>query len=183
MEPNTFNASKPVPWIRNFELAAVAPDLFDVTYYSIEPHFYKAHGTRTTQRNGGAPVLLADLGQHGGGGDKNNNYDVALQMGAPFAAAFAAIPDYVIKSDANFGRLLTGWVTTGAYNYDISQGPPGLFSTCNHEPKANGVPGCVEGGRAGYSVKLVSRNFLIDSAALSTDGTNPGPLQNPPDNF
>ena len=67
-DPLALRRSSPNPFIlaRAVEVMAVSPDLFDITYYSIDPRFYRNHDEistrdllfrRTTLDIGGSPDL------------------------------------------------------------------------------------------------------------------------------
>ena len=60
------------PTIRTYELAAITPDLFDITYYSIEPNFNNNYLSKLEANRGplGIPAsvpLRGDLGSRNRG--------------------------------------------------------------------------------------------------------------------
>ncbi|MCB0386168.1 MAG: hypothetical protein KDD43_12310, partial [Bdellovibrionales bacterium] len=97
---------------RMYEIAAIAPDLFDITYYSIDPNYWGNYGSRIERARQalGLPEDLpvrADLGSRGGV-DELRNFSVQQQM------ELANRPDlrtndafYYIRNKVH---LLTGWL-------------------------------------------------------------------------
>jgi hypothetical protein len=173
------------PSIRNYELSAIAPDLFDVTYYSIEPHYgvnyYPYLVQHATALGIGSLVLRSDLGHHD---NDNKAYSVQDQMDQVIKAGIRRPESfYYVRDKAN---VLTGWSSGPEYgNYAF---PDEAFGRCLHpdDEVSIKVPGsCISGGgRTGYSVKLISREYL--NSALHPMGgpaEPPGNIENPPSNF
>src|SRR5690606_27746405 len=141
------------PALRSYEIAAIAPDLFDITYYSIEPNYdvnYLSRIRANAVRLGlGAMILRPDLGYHG---SEIPSFSIQEQLehirstGLWRSEAF-----YLVRDKAH---LLTGWVNNlvyGDYSFDVNK-----FGKCA-KPDDNlsiKVPGsCTgQGGRTGYSV-------------------------------
>lgn len=183
------------PRQRELELLAIAPDLFDITYYSIEPDFYNNYYKTIKQE-----YLRANTGfqpqqfrpDHGGQVNSTADmeaYNVKKQIEkvAQYAQALEIDPvgsggaaqglTYLVK-DVN--HLLTGWTGTHSRNFDLD---PEKFGKC----KLASLPGtpapglCVDGGRTGYSVKLVSYDYLhSQDLQLGGEGGTQGPILNPP---
>jgi len=78
--------------------------------------------------------------------------------------------------------LLTGWHQNGAVDFSLDEEK---FQACTGETQ--GAPiipttgGCIAGGRVGYSVKLVAKDYLLSGdLELGGEGAGSGALQNPP---
>ncbi len=168
---------------RKWELAAVAPDLFDITYFTILPYY--AHTYFPKIQNLVDPnYLRGDLGMHKEGGVFIMDKTVLEQVGynsdlrtniwselQSFHPSFSK-PFYKIPS---LDFLLTGWnppkkkYTPGDDDY-IAEIDATNFGECSHwvhnvialYPGTAGkiANGCIYGGRTGYSIKLVSKAFL-----------------------
>ncbi len=155
------------PWIREFETAAIAPDLFDTTYYSIDINSHKNH----IEPAFNSKVLsqqVTDIGSFGT--ILKNPADLIL-----VSQKFAPQGTWEIK-DKN--HLLTGWAPSGPFEYTF----PSVFGKCYIEGKEN-VPGkCASGGRTGYSVKIVSEDYLRSTNLPLGGQGNVGPIRNPPPN-
>lgn len=172
------------PDIRFMEMAAIAPDLFDATYYSVEPDFQQNYLARL-QANASAlgipssTVIRPDLGYNGG---SIPQFTVQDQMSTVTTKGLQR-PEayYFIRDKAN---LLTGWLPAqGAFSYDTSQALQN-FGKCkvNDDSFSHKNPGsCVAGGgRTGYSTKLVSRDLLTGSQPLGGSSGSSGVISNPP---
>ena len=135
------------PFIGNLEIAAIAPDVFDITYYSIEPRWLYNY---RSQFQPAAPLLAHDFGLRG-----DNNFTVASQIQTVSGLLDLNLAGWMV---ANWRNLLTGWVPNAANNYD--QLNPQAFGHCDPNGEGN-IPGnCQIGGRVGYSVKIISKAFL-----------------------
>lgn len=171
-EHNKMNPSLgyPAPWIREFEMAAIAPDLFDATYYSIDREYY---------RNYSQPSLNARVIQ-------NVSFDAGSKKPDHIksAADQVSVATRVASVNMNFWKikdphhLLTGWAPSGPFRYAF---PPSFGKCDNESSDAASVPGkCAVGGRVGYSVKIVSEDYL-QSTSLPLGGQGVvGKLKNPP---
>ncbi len=170
------------PAIRNFELAAIAPDLFDITYYSIEPSFTRNYYDKLTANRvalgipGDVP-LRTDLGHNG---NAVPTFSVQEQM---TVGAQRQKPDafYFVRSKAH---LLTSWLPgPGAFNYQASEAM-GNFGRCalpDDDLRFPNPGSCAAGGgRTGYSVKLISRDALFSNQHRIGGGAPPGAILNPP---
>ncbi len=170
------------PRLRDFELAAIAPDLYDITYYSIEPNFTQNYWERINANKFrlGIPSdvpVRPDLGH-------NSNiiphYNVQQQMasGGPLQKQQAF---YFVR---NKTHLLTSWLPgPSTYNYDapIDSLPFGRCALDDDDFEIKNPGSCIAGGRTGYSVKLVSRDYLL-SNQIQAGGPNAAPnaINNPP---
>ena len=76
-------------------------------------------------------------------------------------------------------HLLTGWHQNQAVEFSMD---PGRFGRCDVEVTNQSYPNpgnCIKGGRTGYSVKNVSRDYLR-SSEHQLNGSEAGPILNPP---
>lgn len=186
-------ATDPLAWdystnqpgmVRSYELAVAAPDLFDATYYSVEPNFginyyQRLQANRNILPFGPPTVLRPDLGYRAGINDFAL-YSVQAQMASTAAAnrrQFEAFW-YIMNKE----HLLTSWAPDeGSVNYDF----PSAFGQCVTPDDALTikVPGscAAGGGRTGYSVKLISRDLLFsDAHTIGGAGEPAGAILNPP---
>lgn len=172
------------PDIRNMEIAAIAPDLFDITYYSIEPNYYKNYfeKIRHARSKIGIPdnvILRPDLGFSPVKEDFSIQDQMALvrEKGIQRPEAY-----YFVR---NKTHLLTSWLPApGAFNYNVAEAMVN-FGKCalpDDNLKFRAPGSCAAGGgRTGYSVKLVSRDALLSSKhEIGGRGSAPGPILNPP---
>jgi hypothetical protein len=191
-DPMAYVAGDPLPpKMRFFELAAIAPDLFDATYYSIDPNFgtnYLPRLKAIASRIGvpSTTPVRGDLGQNpaynNGGFSVDHQINIHKVANSPVplqdSQAFFFIRDKM--------NLLTGW-TTGEILYDYDSFPLDRFGKClitddGFKPEYK-VPGscAARGGRTGYSVRLVSRDYLLSGGhQIGGQGESPGPIKNQP---
>jgi hypothetical protein len=168
---------------RNFELSAIAPDLFDITYYSIEPNYdehYRKHIEANRERLG----LPNDVPLRGDLGFRNGisawqSYVVERQM--RIARDYHAQEAFYFVRDKS--HLLTDWAI-GSLNLQEYEFPD-VFGRCSFPDTDTELksPGSChsDGGRTGYSVKLVSRDFLLNRPVpYGGPGEPEGLLLNPP---
>ncbi len=190
------NPDTEAPKPRIFEILAVAPDLFDITYYSIDPQFHKNHRKSIEMNPDIKHVKRAiDLGDRPG----NNNYEGFnvfdqwawmhnpshddLERLPPWHTAIGSYGEWFVKE---WQHLLTGWVPKS--NLDSAFGkcePKGDLIKKLKKQQQDGkasIPGsCGIGGRMGYSVKLVSERYLKRTdLKLGGDGTAGGEIANGP---
>jgi hypothetical protein len=196
-DPLSWNITtqKPPP-LRTYELAVVAPDLFDATYFSIDANYMQnTYPTLLDSRRAKLrPPFIAerafppaDLGVHFGPG--NQNIDMNPSVKDNIQARVTAT-DYTEKFARYFWHisdwrhLLTGWMQDKPGEYSRF---PADFANCRLP--APGQPflqqqyysGCAIGGRTGYSVKLVSMDYLnSDQHKLGSADPSTGPILNPP---
>jgi hypothetical protein len=185
--------SNMAPRLRLMEIAAIAPTIFDLTYYSIEPDFYNNYFTQIEkhiQKRGGfeSPhVLLGDYGWRGDTelGKKMNIIDqirIQRDVGANNALNSDVSMPYVVKQPTH---LLNSWAVDNLLDYNANSVKFGqCFSPDNstfETPLIPPAPGnCVDGGRVGNSVKLVSKDWLTATdLELGGDGMT-GAIRNPP---
>lgn len=186
--------------MRDLELAAVAPDLFDMAYYSIEPDFYNNYYKRLkagllAKRGGLATpqMLRPDVGAIIGD-SKLESFSVKDQiLHIKAKSGDNPLVNYRVEDrqtyiSLNWKNSLTGWAETSLIDYslDISK-----FGKCNFPTSFDEATGetlkppssgnCAAGGTSGYAVKLVSSDYLKRSdLKLGGSSVGSGVIQNPP---
>lgn len=193
-DPLAFDyAANKVPPIRNYEIAAISPDLFDSTYYSIEPNFgltylpkLKANAAKL-----GIPadvVIRGDLGQNQLIKETETfsvKDQIMLAQGFATSGVRLQNPEafYYIRGKEN---LLTAWLP-GAQLYDYNNFPVDRFGRCqvadDQFQTEYKIPGAcaANGGRTGYSVRIISRDYLLSNGhQIGGMGEAPGAILNPP---
>lgn len=171
------------PEIRNLELAVVAPDIFDITYYSIEPGFAKTYfpklkANKNILKIKGETVIRSDLGH-----STKGEFSVLDQMAVAKSKNIQKSEAYYYVRDK--AHLLTSWLPgEGTYNYGVeaSMANFGKCKVSDDDLKFPNPGACVAGGgRVGYSVKLIGRDALLSSDhAIGGAGGAAGPINNPP---
>lgn len=166
---------------REYEIAAIAPDLFDITYYSIQPNFDERYLKRLRALRDDLGLSESafprgDLGSHDRhSGGQHAGFSVRDQIlfssgrPSPLAAASGAgTPMGRQALDAFWyvrepEHLLTAWVHNDKYG-QYEEFPDGRFGLCEETDEKyqyDAPGGCIgRGGRAGYSVKLISPELL-----------------------
>ena len=171
LPPNLRNS--PEPWVRKFEIAAIAPDLFDITYYSIDPRYFQMYGAKAVNYFGEGVKLRADLGSRDG-----SAFNVDQQVELARSLTDPGFNFYVVK---DWKHVLTSWAPSGVGVYDF---PDTKFGRCEYVVPSGSpdiVPGaCQGGGRTGYSVKLVSPAYLLRPDLELGGPGQAGPILNPP---
>lgn len=184
--------------MRKMETMAIAPDIFDITYYSIEPDFYNMYFERIRKglaQQMGIPAdeIRSDIGSNLR--DQNlASFSVKDQVALVKSLSVATgvfdnfqqrFTPYVL----DFGNLLTGWKSKDLHDYslDTDDDGNGAFGKCQ-VPVSQGEPttsgSCVIGGRTGYSVKLISKDYLKQQNLELGGPDQVGEIRNPPpDNF
>ncbi len=195
--------------MRELEMLAVAPDVFDTTYYSIEPNFYENYYKRIT-----AGKLLPAIGytapMRPDFGGRLRKDDTWISYGVKDQIAQTVIMGANTDSGLNLTKwnylltkpehLLTSWIPKSLLDYSLDET---RFGKCDNrkdlpsDPIPTSVPfkwmpsefpnpgDCVVGGRTGYSVKLTAESFLKRTdLPLGGDGGSTGAIINvPPDDF
>lgn len=177
---------------RIFEIAAVAPDIFDAFYYSIEPRYYNNYFSQQTTKMGAQIPQGEQL--YDFGSSKNNYSDPPLIANA--SPQFSVIDQIQTASGGNtylpdyrhiirkWENLLTSWHQKGVVNYDLDTQRFGqcIESVDKHNPNYPTPGNCIYGGRTGYSVKSVSRDYLLSSEHALGGGASgaAGAILNPP---
>lgn len=187
--------------MRFLELSAILPDPFDMAYYSIEPDFYHNYYTRLRDGFlkgvgsgyfGENKELLGDIGTHKGANKEGIDWDkfsVKDQYAAVsknfFIKQVVDIPSKLTYISQNWQDVLTSWAPISLMDYSLD---PAKFGKCQVTPRGadSGVaevpnPGnCVVGGTTGYSVKMISSDYLKRSdLELGGEGVR-GAILNPP---
>ena len=204
---------------RKWELAAVAPDLFDVTYFTILPYYTHTYFPKIIKLLGtGANYIRGDFGvykagsdydkfkktatlleQVGYGSDRNKNIWTDINSSSSSSSSPPPPPlrtpfFYKVK---NLAHLLTGWnppkqkygFMGGDNDYEaltdktnfaecsvwVHSDPPDIDPNDPSTAKGKIANGCIYGGRTGYSVKMVSEDFLRSFRGK----TNPVPEGDP----
>ena len=174
--PWDLDNNKPVP-VRTLEQAAVAPDLFDITYYSVDADYPHVYFTASQGGRFSGIKPISDIGTRFDPAATMNN-NVATQVTAANTAGIVdpAISFWTVRAA---GNLLTGWTQNGAADYSF---PTGRFGSCltTPTPAAPTVGGCAVGGRVGYSVRHVARAYLTFPGLALGGAGSAGPMDNPP---
>ena len=159
-----------------FDRMAFVPNLFDIYYYSIEPRYTNFYAA-------------SYLPSYPIGSYSDSSNQVSLQEIDSVIALSAQIfnPSQrrqfywwtSLNERSVFSQGLTGWASRRVSKYD--EFPDRFFTKCyreirDQEPASPG--GCISGGRTGYSVKMVSSNYLNSSLSM---GGNTGKIRNPPE--
>jgi len=169
-------------WIRDYELAAISPNIFDVMYYSIDPNFYKNYIQTTADQFFGPQFpLRSDLGFRW----ESPGFSIRDQVSK--LNDMSEFSDLFYKVRTSPDQLLTAWLPKASVDYTMAED----FAHCERvvptsfEQKDIPVPGsCIKGGRVGYSVKMISENYLHRSDLPLGGRGSVGPLRNPPaENF
>ncbi len=185
---------------RKWEIAAVAPDLFDVTYFTILPYYQYTYFPKIKDLLGN-DYLRGDLGTYSD--DGGNTFESTGKGTSLLHQVMSQEHPYQLSPDIwqelksspppykLIGRppykvpklkfLLTGWnPPTKKYTDSGSlYGDPNntFFGKCHRWVHEEGLMegslssstqgkianGCIFGGRTGYSVKMVSKDHLLNS--------------------
>ena len=177
--------------MRNLELQVISPDQYDISYYSIEPDYYRNYYLRLKKQEStfGFPVR-GDLGQRAND-PTLVNFSVKDQIKAAQNFSNSGGMDlttalsYFARTPA---ELLTSYKSTAPDNTNMDT--QNNFGKCavqpqDTDPAVMATPGnCIAGGRVGYSVKLVDGDFLASSELpLGGLGASPSAIKNPPPSF
>lgn len=190
---------RPSP-MRVLETAAILPDNFDIAYYSIEPDFYHNYYLRIKNGYLAGPgrgflrTVRPDLG-----------YRKVPKMGPYDFEKFSIKDQYNTVKDPtdvvniaetvnkeftyvteNWMHTLTSWAPKNLMDYSLDTTKLGKCQTLpagaeDNDPKPPTAGNCVYGGTTGYSVKMVSGDYLRSSdLKLGGENAGSGPLLNPP---
>ena len=183
--------------MRTLETIAIAPDLFDITYYSIEPDYYNLYFKRIRDgflpaKGGYGRLPRSDIGSRVGdstleGFSVKDQMNVvrdianrANQIEIKQKLTYLVIPPDPSQGGDKVAPLLTSWVSKTLSNYSFSKE---VFARCTNSA-APGSPtsgDCLGPGRTGYSVKLVSEDYLKSSNQPIGGPNTSGRIKNPPD--
>ncbi len=188
---NIFNPSGPwEAFNRRLEIAAIAPDIFDMTYYTIVPGFYDyfIDGPNGKLKDW-LPVpdgveVRGDIGSYEG---PMVNFDIQDQMEI---SKLSEAKDGVKRkrlapwlNSTNKQAFLSSWISGDVVmNYDSANesAVKSKFATC-HIKVPSGRPKipseCLRGGRSGYSVKIISKGYLQADHPIGGQGIS-GQIRN-----
>ncbi len=197
----TGNVAPQDAYLRKLEIAAVAPDAFDVAYYSVFPGFWDNFGSKLSswiQPEGGNQnyKIRGDLGFMPEAGGIYANYDVMNQLEE--SERVQTITGSGNPNDKRLApwfvkRLLNGRPSPNRYSYlngwnsgenVMEYVTPSLlgerFAGCEsggdistQGSTAVKIPGeCIKGGRVGYSVKLISKSYLDSQHPIGGEGVS-----------
>jgi hypothetical protein len=184
------------PKMRDLEIAAILPDQFDLTYYSIDPDFYdnfylKIANDYTKRVPGFTYLVRPDLGARLGDSAREKfsikeQYEVLKRVATTDPQIDEPKVDFDTKLlyvAKDVYQVLTSWVGKDLMDYSLDEERFGkCLTTPDGNDKAPTSGNCVVGGRTGYSVKMVSSDYLKgNDLELGGEGTGPGKLLNPPD--
>ncbi|WP_413559079.1 TadE/TadG family type IV pilus assembly protein [Bdellovibrio sp. HCB209] len=182
---------------RNLELLAVLPDQFDMAYYSIEPDFYHNYFLRIKDKfipkvvPGFDKAVRPDIGYHKDykQGDVNlNEFSVKDQYKVlkdrEIQELSLDIDQKLTYLSKDWKNVLTGWADKSLIDYSLDTNKLGK---CSIEPVYSGetpVPpttgNCIVGGTTGYSVKMISSDYLNSELQLGGDNSGKAKIKNPP---
>ncbi|MCJ8278058.1 MAG: hypothetical protein HRT44_05845 [Bdellovibrionales bacterium] len=166
---------------RPFELGSTAPDAFDITYYSIEPTYFDNYFTTITT-NGGAALQeeqrVYDFGSSKDG-QENSTQDFNLMQSIQNAQTQTggAVNDYLVN---NWQHLLTSWHQERAVEFGLDSDKFGRCEVTIPDREFPTYGNCIAGGRTGYGVKNVSRDYLLRGPHDYGGYGSSGGLINPP---
>lgn len=181
--------------MRNLETAAILPDLFDMTYYSIEPDFYNNYYKKIKNGYLKGPgstftgSFRPDLGYHKDykrGTYNFEEYNIISQFNVLKEPGFIVpVKDKFTFMSMDWMNVLTGWAPKGLLDYSLDTSKFGKCAAPVAADSSGGVVpttgNCVVGGSTGYAVKMVSSNYLrSQDLKLGGENTGGGPLLNPP---
>ena len=165
---------------RKWELEAISPDLFDITYFTILPHYTYSLFRKIQRLLNHKEWIRGDLGVHR---IDTHNFNPEQAIEEQVHYSFSSSLFYTIK---DMQHLLTGWnPPKRKYTVDNTYEPKSDLSNLNfgkcflwvdssrREIETGKIPNaCIYGGRAGYSVKMVSDDYLKGK----TSGYHPKPF-------
>lgn len=182
--------------MRLLEMAAIMPDNFDMTYYSIEPDFYHNYYLK---------ILNGYLQGPGKGITRPFRPDLGYRRTHPDYAKFSVKNLYEKVKDPfdpvntkelinkqftyiteKWEHLLTGWAPISLKDYSLDSNKFGKCITlpvgeAENDPKPPTSGNCVYGGSSGYSVKMISTGYLrSNELKLGGENSSPGSILNPP---
>lgn len=179
--------------LRELEVGFVLPDQFDISYYSIEPDFWRNYATRIQKRPDFATLQVrGDLGFRAGGGAPWDSMTIIDQLQVGLGRSVYdynnTLSYYIGKNRAPanaFVEALTSWHMKQPGDYSLvadrfGNCPEGAIIPKDATSTDMAVPGnCLGGGRTGYSVKLVDGEYLQGTNLELGGAGMVGPLMNP----
>lgn len=170
--------------MRELETIVVSPNQFDLSYYSIEPDFYRNYLVRLLKREPEFGFNI--LGDHGSiktSADRAlKEFSVKDQIRVSRQSSMldgGRVLTYFVKE---FEELLTSYQSLSPKQHVLDNS---RFARCQLPVPDEALPeratpgNCIEGGRTGYSVKIVDGEFLRRSdLELGGPGVT-GAIKNP----
>lgn len=182
-----------VPTIRETELAGIAPDNFDISHYMIEPDFYDNYLVKLKKgyQNEFDFEIRGDLGSRVGTTDQELlkfGIKDQIKLANDSSKNIVDVSSKISYLLSDVASVLTSWQVVSPDSYRLDKNRFGKCLVPNEE-KADPirkVPGlCIAGGRVGYSVKLVSGDYLksTDGFELGGKGSSGSIKNRPPDGW
>ena len=186
--------SKPA-FLRDLEISAIVPDQFDMTYYSIDPDFYRNYYLRLRKNPALSSLnVRGDIGMRPFNNDtKLKKFSIKDQLEVLHKKNYLEFKTKLTYFVETFAELLTSWQPMRPDNpkFDESR-----FGKCEQDmtgtqiqqdnlpdvadDSQTTVGSCLKGGRVGYSVKLVDGEYLTRSDLELGGKDQRGALLNPP---
>ncbi len=189
-DPLAQNISKEgQPWNafnRRLEIAAIAPDMFDMIYYTIVPGFYDYFIDGPNGKLKDWLVVPSEVQVRGDIGSSNEGpvkFDIKDQMNISQPSEhFDKVKRERLApwlNNPGGKAFLSSWIPgTEVMNYDpADQGTvKDRFAKCNKglaSDKKPKIPSeCLNGGRSGYSVKIISKKYLEADHPIGGSGVS-----------
>ena len=183
------------PEMREIEIAAIAPDQFDNTYYSIDPDFHNNYLQRLKAgyESGVDFPFRGDLGAREGAPEvKYQKYSIRDQVATAINnKAGIEVREKLTYTLADPFAVLSAWQSKSPDEHVMDssrfakcESTSGSIVSPDAPPEKMTSGSCVVGGRTGYSVKLVDSGFLRSSdLELGGEGVRGGLRNPPPDDF
>jgi hypothetical protein len=193
------------PGMRMLEIEAISPDQFDLAYYSIDPNFYENYYKKLQAgliRKLGLndAYFRPDLGARIGH-PTLEKFSVKDQIKTTkdFSPQLLDFNTKLTFAVLNPVHLLTSWSNKSVFDYDKADSE--YFGNCmspriskqNYtDPQSDqsflaageSVPGeCITGGRTGYSVKIISKDYLFSPVKAGGAAGSAAVIMNPPSDF
>jgi len=178
--------------MRDWEIAAIVPDQYDLSYYSVEPDYYRNYYVRLKKSEQGFPFpVRGDLGMQHRAGYAQAPWDkFSIKDQIKKVIQDNAVFDFQGKLTyipLRFDELLTSYKAAAPDNLVMDKNKN--FGKCS-TPIADSLPpdkattgNCIIGGRVGYSVKIVDGDFLNQEQELGGAGVRGKILNPPPEGF
>jgi hypothetical protein len=175
-------------FLRDVETAAISPDLFDATYYSIDTNFGEYYLPKLERIRGqlGLPSDVPLRGDMGSRAPNKIRFGVKEQI-LTLLGTGAGLPR--VTSQAYWfirdrAHLLTDWVHNDSFEIQerINMNRFGQCAQYDDDLNVKTPGSCIAGGRSGYSVKIVSGEYLkAQDLPLGGEGQTGGILNPPPE--
>ena len=188
---------------RALEIAAIRPNMFDVYYYSVFANFGQSYLKKLVTNK--SALGLNDIVLRGDLMSRSLNFNEVLSIKDQFHEIYTKKirnppkPRYMLTDQVSWQRLLTSWSFSEPRDYSLNENH---FMTCKDQPEllqqidSNSLKlkspffnnpdivlphGCIGNARTGYSVKMISKDFLESQGhVLGGKDRSSGPIQNPP---